>query len=94
MKAALVYQAGIANVFKVESFNLAAYGREAQRIRQSSFQDCISFAQGLAAAGAKVITAHCDKAGDISTATWVEGIGDLWADEKVEIKANLKGRIS
>lgn len=94
MKAALVYQTGIANVFKVESFNLAAYGREAQHIRQGSFQDCISFAQGLAAAGAQVITAHCDKAGDISTTTWTEGAGALWSDKQVEVKANLKGSIS
>lgn len=69
-KAVLVYQAGIANVFAVESFNMADYGREAVRLFQSSFGNCESFALGLDAAGVLVTTAHCNQAGDIAHSLW------------------------
>jgi hypothetical protein len=73
-KAVLVYQAGIANVFAVESFNMNRFGRDAHRLAQGDFRTCEVFAHGLAAAGVKVATAHCNMAGDIADATWSEDL--------------------
>lgn len=69
-RAVLVYQAGIANVFQVDCFNMSDYGREAKRLLQADFRTCESFARGLAAAGVRVGTAHCNEAGDIAKRTW------------------------
>lgn len=74
MKVVLVYQAGIANVFEVQSFNMASYGREARRLLQSDFRACEMFARGMAAAGATVTTAACNMAGDIVNQTWSEDL--------------------
>lgn len=74
-RAVLVYQAGIANVFAVDSFNLSDYGREAYRLVQGSFRECEAFARGLAAAGVLVKSAGCNQAGDIINATWSEDLG-------------------
>lgn len=73
-RAMLVYQAGIANVFAVKSFNLADYGRDAKRLLQSDFRTCEAFASGLAAAGVTVRTVHCNMAGDIIGQTWSEAL--------------------
>ena len=73
-RAVLVYQAGIANVFSVESFNMADYGRDAHRLLQSDFRTCESFARGLAAAGVLVASAHCNMAGDIIHQPWSEDL--------------------
>jgi hypothetical protein len=64
--AVLVYQAGIANVFEVECFNMCDFGRDARRILQADFRTCESFARGLAHAGYAVASAACNEAGDIS----------------------------
>lgn len=69
-KAALVYQAGIANVFAVESWNLSDYGREARRLIQGDFRTCEAFARGLDAAGCRVASFCCNRAGDIASAHW------------------------
>ena len=69
-KAMLVYQAGIANVFAVKSFNIANYGRDAVRLSQSDFRSCEMFACGLAAAGVVVRSAACNMAGDIKDHAW------------------------
>ena len=69
-KAVLVYQAGIANVFRVDCFNCSHYGREAKRLIQSDFRSCEMFARGLVAAGVKVTTMACNSAGDITNGTW------------------------
>ena len=69
-RAMLVYQAGIANVFSVSSFNVADYGRDARRLLQSDFRTCENFARGLAAAGVIVRTAACNRAGDIADEKW------------------------
>ena len=74
--AALVYQSGIANVFQVDSANLADYGREAKRLKQGNFRGCEAFAQGLVAAGIKVYSAHCNKAGDIQGQVWDDYLPD------------------
>lgn len=73
-KAMLVYQAGIANVFWVESFNLADYGREARRLIQGDFRTCETYAHGLQAAGAVVRTAACNRAGDIARELWTDDL--------------------
>jgi len=73
-RAMLVYQAGIANVFEVECFNLHNFGRDAKRLLQSDFRTCESFARGLAAAGVLVATVHCNQAGDIAAAHWSDDL--------------------
>ena len=73
-RAALVYQAGIANVFAVDSFNLAAYGRNARRLYQGDFRGAEMFARGLGAAGVPVVSLHCNQAGDIAAATWSDDL--------------------
>ena len=75
-RAVLVYQAGIANVFQVESFNMANYGRDARRLLQSDFRTCEAFARGLVAAGVRVTSAACNRAGDVADALWSEDLGE------------------
>jgi hypothetical protein len=81
-RAMLVYQAGIANVFQVEAFNLSPFGREAKRLMQADFRTCEAFAKGLAAAGALVSTAHCNQAGDIAGRTWSENLEEAPFSDK------------
>ena len=73
-RSMLVYQAGIANVFEVECFNLTSFGRNAKRLLQADFRSCEYFARGLAAAGVTVRTVACNKAGDIINETWDEDL--------------------
>lgn len=73
-RAMLVYQAGIANVFAVECFNLNPFGRNARRLMQHAFRPCEDFARGLAAAGVIVRTASCNVAGDCADVQWADGI--------------------
>jgi hypothetical protein len=68
--AVVVYQAGIANVFSVASLNMADYGRDARRLIQSDFRTCEAYARGMAACGAVVVSAACNKAGDIARERW------------------------
>ena len=70
----LLYQAGIANVYEVKSFNLSDYGREAKRLLQSDFYTCETIARGMAAMGAVVVSAHCNRAGDVTHAKWSEDL--------------------
>ena len=72
--AVLVYQAGIANVFAVDCLNLAPYGREARRLLQADFRSCELFARGLAAAGVRVGTAVCNRAGDVVDQRWSDDL--------------------
>lgn len=88
-RAMLVYQAGIANVFAVDCFNLATFGREAKRLLQSDFHTCLSYASGLGASGIIVRTAHCNKAGDIIDQTWYDDLENaLFSDKIVDLKLN------
>jgi len=73
----LVYQAGIANVFEVTSFNLADHKRNAERLIQSDFRTCETFCRGLIHAGAIVKTAGCNQAGDIVNSHWTEDLDSL-----------------
>jgi hypothetical protein len=66
----LVYQAGIANVFAVRHFGNEPEARYAKRLIQGDFSSCINFARGLMAAGATVMTAACNQAGDIAASEW------------------------
>jgi hypothetical protein len=68
--AVLVYQAGIANVFEVDCFNMSTFGRNARRLLQADFRTCEAFSRGLAAAGVHVYSAHCNMAGDIAMQNW------------------------
>lgn len=68
--AALVYQAGIANVFDLNGMTLDPATRGARRIKLGDFRSCEMFAQGLKAAGVVVTTAACNRAGDIADAEW------------------------
>lgn len=72
MKAVLVYQAGIANVFRVDCFNLADVRRNAERLYQGSFRSAVTFAKGIQATGTEVKTSACNQAGDIRQALWSE----------------------
>ncbi len=84
----LVYQCGIANVFKVACFNLAAYGRDALRLYQGDYRGAMMFAQGAGAVGACIRTAHCEEAGDIAGAHWTDGKGDMWEDKRADLAIN------
>lgn len=70
LRFSLVYQAGIANVFQVESWNLSPFGRNAKRLMQSDFRTCETFARGLAFGGHLVQTFACNLAGEIANSKW------------------------
>jgi hypothetical protein len=70
MEYHLVYQCGIANVF-----------RGGKRVLQGAYSGCEYYCMGLLEAGKKVSVWHCDQA-DINGAEWEKGAGDLWADHK------------
>ena len=88
-KAMLVYQAGIANVFKVDCLNLASFGREARLLWQGTFRECIMYASGLIAAGVIVRTAACNQAGNIINAKWSENFQEQpFSDAIVILQGN------
>lgn len=70
-RAALVYQAGIANVFAVDAMSVSPhFGRNARRLLQSDFRSCAMYARGLMDAGVRVHTMACNQAGDVTNAEW------------------------
>jgi hypothetical protein len=81
-KAVLVYQAGIANVFKVQSFNLADYGRDAIRLVQGDFESCKWYARGVKKAGWTVKVLGCNMAGDITHMLWTDNLEELPFSDK------------
>jgi hypothetical protein len=87
----LVYQAGIANVFRVTSFNLADYGRDAVRLVQSDFRSAEAFARGLAAAGGIVKSAACNRAGDIAREKWTDDLDSQPFSDKFHPVDSSKG---
>lgn len=90
-KVVLVYQAGIANVFEVQSFNMSDYGRDAKRLLQADFRSCENFARGMAAAGCKVATAGCNMAGDIIGQRWTHDLDSLpFSDKFCPVWAGVK----
>lgn len=62
----IVYQAGIANVFKVEQSR--PYNRT--RLMQSDFRSCENFLRGIKAAGGHIRRAWVNEAGDIAARPW------------------------
>lgn len=77
MRLALVYQTGIANVFRCDG-----HPERRTRLMQADYGSCEWFARGAIAAGAQLEVFHADVAGDCRLAEWVDGKGDLWADQK------------
>jgi hypothetical protein len=80
---ALVYQCGIANVFRLD--RMAADPRrrgQTRRVMEHAYSPCEWYCLGLARAGARVETYHCDEAGDIAGRPWNPGPGDLWSESK------------
>lgn len=73
MKAVLLYQVGIANVFI-----------DGKRALQHAYSPCEWFCKGLIAAGASFEVKHCDVAGDVASFEdqWKDGKGTLWGDQK------------
>ena len=74
LRFALVYQAGIANVFQVDCFNLASFGRNATRIYQGDFRTAEAMALGMGHAGSIVHSLACNEAGDIARSTWTDDL--------------------
>lgn len=72
----LVYQAGIANLFRVASFNKGTYARDAVRVYQGDFRTAEAMARGAELAGAIVRVSACNQAGDIIDATWNTPLGE------------------
>ncbi len=89
-RAVLVYQGGLANVFSVQSFNMADYGRDARRLLQSDFRTCEAFARGLSAAGVKITSMACNRAGDVIEETWGDNLDDAPFSESFRPVDNLK----
>jgi hypothetical protein len=69
---ALVYQAGIANVFEIHSapMILLEEHRTEKRLLQADFAACENFARGMERAGYTVYTLYCNMAGDIARENW------------------------
>ena len=88
-RAVLVYQGGLANVFAVESFNLADYGRDAVRVLQHSFRTCEDYCAGLIAAGATVKAAACNMAGDIASQPWTDDLASVPFRDKMRPPGEL-----
>lgn len=70
----LVYQGGIANVFRVSCLNLSPFGRDAVRVYQGDFRTAEAIAIGCGWAGAVVATAACNQAGDIQNEKWTDDL--------------------
>jgi len=70
MKAALVYQAGIANVFQVDIHSHAPEGRNARRFFQGPFALAVEFARGMATSGWEFEVMACNRPGDIANEKW------------------------
>jgi hypothetical protein len=76
VKAFLVYQAGIANVFEVSGHHLDPEERDTKRLFQGDFRTAEAFCRGLGAAGCIVRTAACNRAGDISDSLWSNNLAE------------------
>lgn len=90
---ALVYQAGIANVFELtckhDMDNPQARTGPAKRLLQHAFQPCIWYCRGAGYSGAMVRTYSCNMAGDIAAAPWTDGLEDCpFRDNATEVNAN------
>jgi hypothetical protein len=75
LEYALVYQCGLANVFRMGE-------GPPRRVLQHAFGHCETFCRGLVEAGCVVRVYHADVAGDCVLAGWAEGPGEMFADAK------------
>lgn len=83
MKVALVYQAGIANLFEVEKFSCEAAERgKVKRLLQHAFEPCEWFARGAQLAGAECHAFGCNMAGDIKDQEWTRELDSLPFSDK------------
>jgi len=75
---ALVYQAGIANVFQVRTANYGTFGREAKRIYQGDFRTAETLVKGIIIGDDKalVFTGHCNMVGDVAEQPWSERLDE------------------
>ena len=69
-KIAVVYQAGIANVFEVATYTNDLVARQAKRLLQAAFSPCEWYARGMADCGAEVHSYACNWAGDVIGRKW------------------------
>jgi len=89
LRVMLVYQAGIANLFRVRCFNLQPFGRDATRLYQGDFRGAELLAHGMGMAGAIVRSAACNEAGDIQDRPWSDDLdAQPFADRFLPIHAN------
>ncbi len=82
---ALVYQCGIANVFRVTQAECEGSSPHYERIVQADYRSAEWFCRGVLEAGADVSVWHSDVAGDVMLCPcgpWQEGPGGLWRDKK------------
>jgi hypothetical protein len=87
MHIVLVFQGGLANVFKVDRFSALPERRgHTARLYQGDFRAAEFFATGAGYAGARVKTAHCEQAGDIANAIWSAGRGDIFRDKRNAVR--------
>ena len=68
--AALVYQAGIANLFEVSRQRVLPVHRTEHRIAQGDFHTLEAIAYDLMRAGADVQSYACNMAGDVARQVW------------------------
>ncbi len=72
---ALVYQMGMANVFRFEHDMPVL-------VLQHAYAPCEWYCRGAASQGALVRVFHADVLGNVTDATWETGPGYLWAGSK------------
>lgn len=89
MNIMLVYQAGIANVFRVKRLSNMASRGKTERLFQGGFRDARFFCEGMAECGAVVRTAWCNQAGDIINAEWTsDRSSQPFSESTVEVNRN------
>lgn len=96
---ALVYQAGIANVFRIGN-DLDPHGEDTvvaddqypTRIRQGAFSSCEDFCAGLVERGAKVYALHCNMAGDVAFQNWSWDLSEAPWNENFRIPRGVVRR--
>ena len=83
----LVYQCGLANVFRHEKTESEGASWRYTRLVQGTYETAERYCCGLLEAGASVSVWHSDVAGDcLVMQPWREGAGELWAERKTPPK--------
>lgn len=81
----LVYQCGIANVFRCSKAESEGSSIRYERLLQGDYRTAETFCRGLLETGAAVSVWHSDVAGDVllcPCGPWQEGPGGLWREKK------------